>query len=428
MASFLTSGSMRIVAAGMLDGMAPPLLVYRGATILPPLCGGRGPVVHVGRLHVEHAADAAPADAVRELPRDRALGGAGIGRHEGPAPPEPGEVGIEVLRRHALKRLHEGAEERVDGVDPVDGPLGAVLGVVGRVRGDLELGEDADVGGRPVGRDDRAGCDAAPRRVHGAPPRQGAPPRDLEERLVRVVHAGHGADPLARQPASVHPLAALPGGARHRERPLRVAALERLGEIGLVELAAAAPLDPERGGVGREALDQPAAHGVGGLEAGAAAPRAFAQGQHEREALGVGHPGLLRELARPQDALAAHAEGPAAAPAEVALLAVPGLPLLHDRGGPAARAASDFVGGVGRVVERRRADHVPDGFDRAAALRPAQLRHVPLEGDYQVFGVHAAPIIAVYGVNNMAPWGHMYVNPGLTEPYKMMRNDTPHRD
>ncbi|WP_432317818.1 hypothetical protein, partial [Collinsella aerofaciens] len=26
------------------------------------------------------------------------------------------------------------------------------------------------------------------------------------------------------------------------------------------------------------------------------------------------------------------------------------------------------------------------------------------------------PIIAVYGVNDMAPWGHMYVNPGLTEP------------
>ena len=31
----------------------------------------------------------------------------------------------------------------MDGVDPVDGPPGAVLGVVGRVRGDLELGEDA---------------------------------------------------------------------------------------------------------------------------------------------------------------------------------------------------------------------------------------------------------------------------------------------
>ena len=171
-------------------------------------------------------------------------------------------------------------------------------------------------------------------------------------------------------------------------------ALERLGEIGLVEFAAAAPPGPEPGRVCREARDQPVAHGAGGLEADAAACRAPAQGQNENEALGVGHPGLLREPARPQDALAAHAEGPAAAPAEVALLAVRGLPLLHDRGGPAARAAFDFIGGVGRVVERRRADHVPDGFDRAAALRPAQLRHVPLEGDYQVFGVHTAPIAA----------------------------------
>lgn len=145
MASLLTSGSMRIVVAGMFDGMVAPFLVYRGATILPSLCGRRGPVVHVGRLHVEHVADAAPAYAVRELPRDRALGGAGIGRHEGPAPPEPGEVGAEVLRRHAPERLHEGAEERVDGVDPVDGSPGAVLGVVGLVGGDLELGEDADV-------------------------------------------------------------------------------------------------------------------------------------------------------------------------------------------------------------------------------------------------------------------------------------------
>ena len=63
---------------------------------------------------------AAPAYAVRELPRDRALGGAGVGRHEGPAPPEPGEVGAQVLRRHAPERLYEGAEERMDGVDPVD--------------------------------------------------------------------------------------------------------------------------------------------------------------------------------------------------------------------------------------------------------------------------------------------------------------------
>ena len=145
------------------------------------------------------------------------------------------------------------------------------------------------------------------------------------------------------------------------------------------------------------------AHGVGGLEADAAAPRALAQGQHEHEAPGVGRPGLLREPARPQDALAAHAEGPTAAPAEVALLAVLRFALLHDRGGPAARAAFDFVGGAGRVVERRRADHVPDGLDSAAALGLAEVRHALLEVEDQVFGVHAAPIIAVYGVNDMAP-------------------------
>ena len=129
----------------------------------------------------------------------------------------------------------------------------------------------------------------------------------------------------------MHLLAAMSGGTRHRERSLRVVALERLGEIGLVELAAAAPFNLERGGVGRKALDQPVAHGVGSLETDMAAPRAFPQGQHENEALGVGHPGLLRELARPQDTLAANAEGPAAVPAEVALLAILGLPLLHDR-------------------------------------------------------------------------------------------------
>ena len=48
----------------------------------------------------------------------------------------------------------------------------------------------------------------------------------------------------------MHLLAAMAGGPRHRERPLRMVALERLGEIGLVEFAATAPLDLERGRVG----------------------------------------------------------------------------------------------------------------------------------------------------------------------------------
>lgn len=246
-ASLLTFGSMRIVVAGMFDGIAAPFLVYHGAAISSSLCGGCDPVAHIGRQDVEHVADAAPAHAVRELSRDRAPGGAGIGRHEGPAPLEPGEVGIEALRRHAPERLHEGAEERMDGVDPVDGPLRAVLGIIGRMRGDLELREDVGIGRGLVSRHDGTGHDAAPQHVRDAPPRWDASPRDLEERLARVVHAGHNADLLARQPALVDLLAAMSGGARHRERPLGVVALERLWEIGLVELAAAVPLDLERG-------------------------------------------------------------------------------------------------------------------------------------------------------------------------------------
>lgn len=216
-ASFLASGSIRIVVAGIFDGMAAPFLVYRDATILLSLCGGFGPVVHLGRQDVEHIMDAAPAHAVGELSRDRALGGAGIGRHEGPAPLEPSEVGAEVLRRHALKRLHEGIEERMDGVDPVDGPLGRVLGIVGRVCVDLELREDVDIGGRLVRRYDGSGRDAVPQHVHGAFPRQDASSRDLEKRLVRVVHAGHDADLLARQSAPVHLLATMSGVTWHRK-------------------------------------------------------------------------------------------------------------------------------------------------------------------------------------------------------------------
>ena len=99
-------------------------------------------------------------------------------------------------------------------------------------------------------------------------------------------------------------------------------ALEGLGEVCFVEFARLPLPHMERGRIFLQALDEPVAHGVGGLEADMAAPRAFAQGQHENKALGIGHPGLLREPARPQDVPAAHAEGPAAILAEVTLLAV----------------------------------------------------------------------------------------------------------
>ena len=181
--------------AGMFDGMAAPFLVYRGATFLPPLCDGRGPVVHIGRRDVEHVADASRAGAVGELVGNRGPRRAGVGRHEGAAQAEPVEVGAEALGGHAPEARDERIEERMDGVDPVDGVPGAVLGVVCLVRGDPELREDVEVGGLPVDRDDGARRDAAPQRVHGAPPRQGAPLSDLEKYLVRV-------DRATRRPSS----------------------------------------------------------------------------------------------------------------------------------------------------------------------------------------------------------------------------------
>lgn len=82
---------------------------------------------------------------------------------------------------------------------------------------DLELREDVDIGGRLVRRYDGSGRDAVPQHVHGAFPRQDASSRDLEKRLVRVVHAGHDADLLARQSAPVHLLATMSGVTWHRK-------------------------------------------------------------------------------------------------------------------------------------------------------------------------------------------------------------------
>lgn len=141
-ASFLISGSIRIVVAGMFDGMAVPFFIYQGAAILSSLCGGCDPVVH----RTEYVADAAFVGAVCELTRDRAPGGIGIDRHEGSAPLELGEISVEVFHRDTSKRLHEGAKERMDGIDPVDGPLGAVLGIACRMHRDLEFSEGVDIG------------------------------------------------------------------------------------------------------------------------------------------------------------------------------------------------------------------------------------------------------------------------------------------
>ena len=153
MASFLTSGSIRIVVAGMFDGMAAPFLVYHGATILASL-RSCGLVIHIRREHIEHLEESGPAHAVRELADDRLLGCRSAGDHECPTPPKPCKVGGEVLGGGTTERCHECTEKRVDGVDPVDDSLRAILGIVGGMGRDVELGQHVDVGGRPVGRHD----------------------------------------------------------------------------------------------------------------------------------------------------------------------------------------------------------------------------------------------------------------------------------
>lgn len=65
-ASFLTSGTIRIVVAGMFDGMIEPFLVYHGENILLSLCR-YGPVIHMQCQDTEHLTDSGPAGIVGKL-------------------------------------------------------------------------------------------------------------------------------------------------------------------------------------------------------------------------------------------------------------------------------------------------------------------------------------------------------------------------
>lgn len=165
-------------------------------------------------------------------------------------------------------------------------------------------------------------------------------------------------------------------------------ALEGLGEVRLVELAGLPLPHMELGRVFLQALDEPVAHGPGGLEADAAAAGALAQREHEGEALGVGHPGLARKPAPPEHPAGGAGERPAAAPAEVALLAVPGLALLDDSDRAATGAALYLIAISRRIVEHGGADDVAHRLDCAAALGLAELRKTYLQVENQVACIH----------------------------------------
>lgn len=96
------------------------------------------------------------------------------------------------------------------------------------------------------------------------------------------------------------------------------------------------------------------------------------------------------------------------------------------KGAMRSRSDGSISWGPYRLGSICRLSRRSDEFDRAEALGPAQLRHVPFEGGYQVLGVHAAPSVAVYGANDMAPWGHARASSGLTESIKIGTSDVAH--
>lgn len=163
----------------------------------------------------------------------------------------------------------------MDGVDAVDGALRAVLGIIGLMRGDLQVAQHVDVCGRLVRGDDRTCADTVAKGLRRTLARDHAAPRDLEEGGVRVADARHDADLLAGEAAPADLLAAVASLSRQGEGALRMVALEGLGEVCLVEFARLPLPHMERGRIFLQALDEPVAHGVGGLEADTAAAGAL---------------------------------------------------------------------------------------------------------------------------------------------------------
>ena len=386
----------------------------------------RDPVVHIGRQDVEHVADAGRAGAVGELKSDRGLRRAGIGRHEGAAPAEPVEVGSEVLGGHALEACHERIEERMDGVDAVDSALRTILGIIRLMRGDLQVMQHVDICGSLVRGDYRACADTAAKGLRRALARDHPSPRDLEEGGVRVADARHYANLLAGEAALVNLLAAMACLSRQGEGPLGMVALKGLGEVRLIEFAGLSLPDVELGRILLQALDEPVAHGVRGLEADAAAIGALAEREHEDEALGIGHPGLARQLARAEDPVGGAGERPSAVAAEVALLTVSGLALLDDSDRAAAGATLYLVAAARRIVEYGGTDDIAHRLDCTTALGLAEFCHIFLEGDDQILGIHVCSNVVV--VDLIIPrWHHLYVNSGLTEPKKFPNGKLAHR-
>lgn len=206
---------------------------------------------------------------------------------------------MEPSRGHPLEAGQERADVPVYLVDPRKAVV--VLGTGGHMRGHREVLHDAGISLVLVRVHDGSRADPVLEHRHGDVVGQGAPARDVEEEVVRVVERGHHADLLVADAPIPAPCVRM-GLAGLRRHSIEAGALEALPEVELVELRAGPGLDLERGEVGEQALEHAQAHEPGCLVANPQPLRDLVAGQAVCEAGRILHPDGLVQLRGGEDA------------------------------------------------------------------------------------------------------------------------------
>lgn len=275
-------------------------------------------------------------------------------------------------------------------VDAVDGARLPVLRVECLVSRNVQLAQGGGVGARLVGGDYRPfgnlSLEAGNRPFGRQHPFAGY----LQEGVALVVDTRHHAHLLVRYATCMDLLAAMAAFPWHLEPALGVVALEGLGEVGLVELAAASLADGEGRQHLRNDLQQPPAHEQAGGKRYLAALCALPKRQPVGEALDVEHPGRGGELAHADDLAGSGVEGAAAAVAEVALGAVCAVALLDD-----LHAAAPGTGlhlhtvALGASAIHGIEQHGFHGLDCGHALAAPHSKEALPQGFCDSFGAHS---------------------------------------
>lgn len=159
---------------------------------------GFPPIIHVRWCHALVVAAADAVQAVAELAGEQTVvAGVAAAVGERDEPLEPVQVGLQVLRGHAVEAEHEILQTGVQRVRPVDRVT--VGGGLREVR--AQFGQRFHVGGRTVGQHVGAAPDMGFQRAHGAILGDDAAPAYGQERPARVIHSGRHAYLLLRQAA-----------------------------------------------------------------------------------------------------------------------------------------------------------------------------------------------------------------------------------